>query len=181
MSFRTETARLLFLSGVGGLVLWSWGSLGGYFDLLGELLERPPIERTYLALDPSQNFLTLAGRPDRRERMSQKRKTVGSNLIAKRGQWLVRVAETIPADARIYLNTPNSQLYFQGSFLWYPARVEVSLKPALIKDDATLRDAQRRVEPARFPVLLAQGYTHVIVIGSDGPRLIALARTKERR
>ena len=175
--------RLLFLSGVAALVLWSWGSLGAYFELFGQLLTHPPIERAYLALDPSQNFLTLAGRPDRRKRVSEKLDAADAapHPIAQRWQWSVRVAEALPADARIYLNAPNPQLYFQGSFLWYPAQVEVSPEPKLIKDPLTLRDAQRRVRPAGFPALLGQGYTHVLTVGADGPHLIALERTKEAK
>ena len=170
--------RPLFLSGAAALVLWSWVSLAGYFELFAGLRARPPIERAYLALDPRRNFLALAGRPERRERVRDGSEAVAAapHPIARRWQWLVRVADTVPAEARIRLDTPSAQLYFQGSFAWYPARIEVSRDRKVVRDGPTLRAALRRVGPARYPALLADGYTHVLTVGADGPRLVELGR-----
>lgn len=150
-----------------------------YGSLLAELKGKPLAERGRLALDGRACFLATAGRAVlRRER-------AGSGSLAGPGEsdtgnvwaWAVETEGALIPDARIFLNIPDTRFYYLTATLWFPRRVEVSVRPGLIRDQATLEAVIEAADPARWRELRERGFTHLVGLEGGSPRVVALTES----
>ena len=175
--------RFAFLLALCGLVLVSTREIVAYGRLAAALSGGSLLERGSLGADEWRDFLNRSGRPDTQRAYHEAvklgvvdRKVSG---IASAWTWVVATGDRLPPDARVYLNLPNSVLYFFGTTAWYPRRIDVGRPGALVRDDDSLRAAFQRVEPGRYDELRARGFTHVVIFRNDRIVLVDLVGAAE--
>jgi hypothetical protein len=62
------------------------------------------------------------------------------------------------------LNVPSDLLYYYGTTVWFPRRLDVATRPVTITTGESLGLASAPVDPSRFPELRRLGYTHIITM-----------------
>jgi len=161
---------------VAATIVWSARAFLDYGGLLAKLAGKPLIERGRIGANEVGCFLSRAGRVRLRHDLAPLRALTGEALSEQAEGWVfVRETENaLPADAKIYLNVPDLQLYFHGTCVWYPRRVDVSPRPGLIMDGDTLLSGTVQKAPSEWPSLRALGYTHLVQRMGETIRLIDL-------
>jgi len=172
-------ARRLFLAAICGLILVSARAFLDYGRLAGRLAGRTIVERGGLGIDEWRSFLARSGRLDlqRSYRDAERDGALDRQVsgLALAWSWVVQTEPQLPPGARIYLDLPNSVLYFFGTNVWYPRKLDVGSRPALIRDDASLQAAFAFVEPSHLHELRDRGYTHVVTVWNDRPVVVDLS------
>ena len=145
------------------LLVWSLGDSWRLARHGLALLRLDLPARGALAADPLRNPLVRAGRTRLRQKLRDRDETPeGTPFIAGAWRWCYEGQRHLPADARIYLNTPSPALYYYGNFFWHPARLEVSPESPLIAGEADLAARAWHVPSEQVDRLADFGYTHVI-------------------
>ncbi len=164
MSRARRLSAWLPVAGLCALVLAAVPELTAFGGLARALWGRSLLERGRFAADEGRNFVVRAGHVQLRRRLApvpvDRRPPSG---VAAGWVWAVDAAESLPPDARVYLDVPLSQYYYYGNYFWYPARVAVNTVPVEIDDDASFGRAARPVPPSEFGRLASLGFTHVVV------------------
>ena len=175
-SKRPVPLRGAFFVVIGAFALSSLEALSDYGRLVAALWSTPRAERARLGVDEWHNFLNGAGRPDVRRAVREARREgrLGEQVSRLADVWMqvLEIGRRLPEGAVVYLKVPYSGPYFLGTTAWYPRRVDVGSRQAVIKDDATLRAAAEAAGPARREELIARGYTHVVT--ASGSRLVVI-------
>jgi hypothetical protein len=100
--------------------------------------------------------------------------------VADSWAWVVKSGQILPADAKVFMNVPESTFYYAASTFWFPRRVDVSFTPVGIRDDQQLRSIflkdRWRLDPERLDELSQQakaaGYTHLVTRKRDGEAVL---------
>ncbi len=99
--------------------------------------------------------------------------------------WSFAEQQQFPADSKIFLNEPNFAVYLVGTFLWYPARVDVDPHHGLIINDETFDASFENSSQlhGRDLAVLAQelrglGYTHLIIRSAGALKALDLRKTE---
>ena len=164
---------------IHGIVAGVW-LLAGLLALLPEvgwlrdLSGRSLAERGQLASDPSRSPLSRAGRVELRRRLAAGGPESASP-VGDVWRWCYETSRDLPPDARVWLGVPLTSLYYYGSFFWYPARVDVTPEPAIVRDQQSLTRHARTPDRAW---LVGHGYTHRVAGGAGGLRLVRLTRDR---
>ena len=170
--------RFAFLAALCGMILLSTRELVAYGRLAAALSGGSLLERGSLGADEWRDFLNRSGRPDtqRSYREAVELGIVDRQVsgIASAWTWVVAAGDRLPPGSRVYLNLPNSVLYFYGTTAWYPRRLDVGRPGALVRDDESLQAAFEHFEPSRYDELKARGFTHVITARNDRIVLVDL-------
>jgi hypothetical protein len=170
--------RWAMCAALGGMILWSCRAFFDYGVLWSNLRGKTLVERGRLGCDESHCFLARAGRVWLHEKYAT-RKSLGLSMENKSlypQTWVV-IAEAermLPADAHIYLNIPDTRVYYYGTFLWYPREVDVNTRKVVINDDETLQQNAVRVDQTNVDQLRRAGYTHIVTGTPGGVALIDL-------
>src|SRR5262249_48890709 len=104
-------------------------ALAGYAALAARLAGRSYLDRGAIASSEGERPLARAGRL-RLQRAYDEAREAGTldaqrSAVADGWSFVAGAAASVPPDARIYLDLPSEILYYYGTTLWYPARVEV--------------------------------------------------------
>jgi hypothetical protein len=86
---------------------------------------------------------------------------------------VIETRDVLPADAKVYLAVPNVAMFYYGTSLWYPRRLDWTLPGAPSAQDAA------PVTTGDWPRLLDLGYTHVIADLGHGIDVIDLRASLE--
>jgi len=160
--------RLVFLTAICGLILLSTRAFFDYGHLATALWGGSFVERGMLGADEWRNFLNRSARLEMQRSYREARALGVSDQqvsgLALAWSWTAQIGDRLPPEARVYLNVPNSVLYFFGTTMWYPRKVAVGPSGALVRDDETLQAAAESMDPDRFHQLQERGYTHVVTM-----------------
>ena len=161
-----RVTRLAFLTAICGLILLSTRAFFDYGHLAAALWGGSFIERGMLGADEWRNFLNRSARLEMQRSYGEARALGVSDRqvsgLALAWSWTAQTGDRLPPEARVYLNVPNSVLYFFGTTMWFPRKVEVGPSGALVRNDETLQSAAESIDPDRFHELQERGYTHVV-------------------
>ena len=159
-------------------------TLARYVELERALRGRSFVERGAIGASEWRSFLARAGRPALEAEHARSDGAPRESGAAGAWEWAARMARELPPDARVFLAVPHVQLYYQGTFLWFPRRVDVVAEPALVKDAPTLAAAAAAEASARDAAsagelrrsLARAGYTHLVTSENGAIVLSRLGR-----
>lgn len=156
------------------MVLWSARALSDYGALFIKLNGKSLVERGRVGSDEWSSFLARAGRPPMQQIFAdaQRRGTAARQRSGVANAWaaIVQMEHTLPPDANIYLNVPDVLLYYYGTTIWYPRRVDANTSSVLINGGDALQKSFAPVDANQFGELRRLGYTHIIT--QEGIRLL---------
>jgi len=159
-------------------------ALADFVALWRALRGQPLVERGAIGASEFESFLARAGRPATQAEFERSRGEPRASGAAGAWAWAARMAAELPPDARVFLNVPHVQLYYQGTFLWFPRTLDVVTDPVLIRDADTLAEAVRddaaRTDPARAGEVRRRaaraGYTHLVTTENGAVVLTRLGK-----
>jgi hypothetical protein len=156
------------------MLLWSTRTLSDYAGLFNRLSGKSLVERGRIGANEWASFLSRAGRPSSQKTYAEahRRGIADQQRSGFANTWaaIVQADSLLPRDANIYLNVPNGQLYYYGTMIWYPRRLDVNTKPVRIAGGDTLQNNSAAVDANQFGELRRLGYTHIIT--AEGLRLL---------
>lgn len=171
-------SRILRLIAVAA-VAWSSRGVVEYGGIARSLHGRSRIERGAIAASEWDDALARSGRPATRsayEAAVRDGRLAGRrSRVAQGWSWVAGEAAELPPGARIYLGVPSEILYYFGTTLWYPRRVDASLAPATIVDGDSLHRVAAPLDEVGADALRAAGYTHAVAATPGGLEMIDLA------
>ena len=145
-----------------------------YAALIGQLWNRPFVERGAIAADEHRNPLGYTGHPVLRASIERFGPKPGGTGAAKVWRWAVTHRALLSPGARVYLDTPHFRAYVHASMLWFPARVEVAGDGAAITDPESLAQHGQFVPVDRLAVIAEAGFSHALVAHGNSVQLVGL-------
>jgi hypothetical protein len=172
-----NVASWLTVAVLCAMVLWSARALFDYGELFIKLSGKSLVERGRVGSDEWSSFLARAGRPPMQRIFAdaQRRGIADRQRSGVANAWaaIAQTENTLPPDGNIYLNVPNLVLYYYGTTIWYPRRLDANTKSVMIKDGDTLQSNSAAVDANQFGELRRLGYTHIIT--AEGIQLLPSA------